>query len=102
MTEYRYFKHWLQDFLNDYDVNRLLNEIKKIYPDNLINSDGIENCTIYQNGNIAVITKHVIRDNIEVTKQLTCERIERSINGTLFKNVVLFPTTVLEPGILIN
>jgi hypothetical protein len=96
MNENRYFKHWLQDFLNDYDVNRLLNEIKIIYPDNLINSDGIENCTIYQNGNIAVITKHVIRDNIEVTKQLTCERIERSINGTLFKNVVLFPTSSID------
>lgn len=102
MTEYRYFKNWLQEFLNHSDTNCVLNEIKNIYPDNLINSDGVENCTIYQNGDIAVITKHIVRGNIEITKRLTCERIERSINGTLFKKVLLFPTTVLESGFLIN
>lgn len=96
MTEYRYLKHWLQDFLNNYDVNYILNEIKHIYPDNLINSDGIENCRIYQDGKIAVISKQIIRENIEITKCLTCERIERLINGRVFKKVLLFPTTLVS------
>ena len=89
-----YLKEWLQDFLPNNEVSNILKEIHKIYPDGLISSDGMERIILYDNDKICVIKKEIIRNDIIITKQLNCERIERTINDEIFKKVLLFPTTI--------
>ena len=89
------FKYWVQGFLTPEDSNNIFRRIRDIYPDGLINSDGLERCNISENMNIATITKHIYLNDNNIIKELTCERIERNINGEIFKSILLFPTSLV-------
>ena len=89
------FKYWVQEFLTPEESNNIFRRIRNIYPDGLINSDGLERCTLSEDMNIAKITKRInLNDNV-IIKQLTCEKIQRNINGVIFRTILIFPTTII-------